>query len=276
MQYRNVPITRVDSLNPDWLKYTGWACVVRYGGFGDVIQASSVLPGLRAQGYKVAFNCEDSGYNLLRENPYIDRFIVQAKGFIPMNQLAEYWHRLGQSFDKFVMLSGSIEGVLLSHPKANRDYFSSSHAERHAKMNRNYLEHIHDLAKVPHDFDMRFYSSASERRWAAREANKYRRGNRKLIMLSLSGSSVHKCYPYWDSVVAGLAKIGSVTVVTVGDYVCKILEHGWSKWPSVKLRSGEWSIRRTLAFAEECDVIVGPETGVLNAMEWDCVELERF
>jgi ADP-heptose:LPS heptosyltransferase len=30
-------------------------------------------------------------------------------------------------------------------------------------------------------------------------------------------------------------------------------------------KSGEWSIRQTLAFIDQADLLVGPETGVMNA-----------
>jgi ADP-heptose:LPS heptosyltransferase len=266
MPYRNVPIIRVDTLEPDWGRHPGYACVVRYGGIGDVIQASSILPALKRQGFKVAFNCEEAGFGLLRENPHIDLFIVQKRGFIPVANLESYWERMSHAFDKYVMLSGSIEGTLLAHPTVNKDYFTATHEERHAKMNRNYLEHIHELADVPFDFDQRFYSSPKEQKWARREAEKFRRGNRKLIMVSLSGSSIHKCYPYWDWVIGGLARAGGVTVVTVGDMPCKILEAGWERWPAIKCRSGELSIRKVLALAEVCDLVVGTETGVMNAV----------
>ena len=54
-------------------------------------------------------------------------------------------------------------------------------------------------------------------------------------------------------------------VVMVGDDYCKILEVGWEKEPRVHLQSGEWSIRQSMAFAEVADLIIGCETGLLNA-----------
>jgi len=51
----------------------------------------------------------------------------------------------------------------------------------------------------------------------------------------------------------------------VGDDVCKILEVGWEKEPRVHCQSGEWTIRQSMAFAEVADLIIGSETGLLNA-----------
>jgi ADP-heptose:LPS heptosyltransferase len=62
----------------------------------------------------------------------------------------------------------------------------------------------------------------------------------------------------------------------VGDESCKLLEQGWGRWdeskqdlvpvdPRVHLQSGRWSIRESLAFAEAADLVIGTETGLLNA-----------
>ena len=36
--------------------------------------------------------------------------------------------------------------------------------------------------------------------------------------------------------------------------------------PRVHCTAGDWSIRQTLAFCQEADLVIGPETGVLNAV----------
>jgi hypothetical protein len=62
-----------------------------------------------------------------------------------------------------------------------------------------------------------------------------------------------------------------VKVVLVGDAMCKILEAGWEKEPRVICKSGEWTIRESISFAQVADIVVGPETGVLNAVSHDLV-----
>ena len=52
-------------------------CIVRYGAFGDIIQASSLFPKFKEQGYKVCVNVSESGHSLLKNNPYVDQLIVQ-------------------------------------------------------------------------------------------------------------------------------------------------------------------------------------------------------
>jgi ADP-heptose:LPS heptosyltransferase len=57
----------------------------------------------------------------------------------------------------------------------------------------------------------------------------------------------------------------NIHVILTGGYDCKILEQGWENEPRVHKKSGEWSIRETFTMLEHVDLVVGPETGVLNA-----------
>jgi ADP-heptose:LPS heptosyltransferase len=238
--------------------------VVRYGGFGDMIQAASVLPHLKAAGLEVAVNCHPSGADLLRCDPHIDELIVQDRDEIDPGKLDEHWARMAGCFDRFINLTGSVERSLLAWP-GDETYRTEFARERHARMNVNYLERTHDIAQVPHQFHARFYPSPGEQKWARRERLQLA-GQRPLVMLSLSGSSVHKAYPHWDAVIAWLMHATSAVVITVGDIYCRILEGGWTKERRVKLRAGALSIRRTLTLAEHCDLVVGTETGVMNAV----------
>ncbi len=248
----------------------GWACVTRYGGFGDVLQAASVFPELKKQGFKVAFNCHPSGEDLTRHDPNVDLHMVQGEKLIGNDDLDAWWFRMGRQFDKYVNLSGSVERSLLAHP-VDREYFTDTWEQRHAKMNVNYLERTHQLAGVPQEYHTHFYASGKEKRWAGRERD--RMGRRyPVILMSLSGSSVHKAYPYWDEVIKWILKDTPCTVVTVGDHGCQILEVGWGRYRRVRCRSGKWTIRQTLTFAaHQADIVVGTETGVMNGVGLEIV-----
>ena len=45
-------------------------CVVRYGGYGDSLMASSILPWLKENGYHVTFNTMPRGYVILKSAPH--------------------------------------------------------------------------------------------------------------------------------------------------------------------------------------------------------------
>ena len=238
------------------------AAIVRYGAQGDNIQASSILPWLKAEGFDITFYCQSgTGHDVILHDPHIDRFIVQEKDAVPPPVLGEFWKHEMKKYDKWINLCESVEGTLLACP--DRPNFEWPNALRAKMMDRNYLEFIHALAEVPPPYQPKFYSTADERKWAKETASKW---GRKNILWSLAGSSGHKVWPHIDAVIAGLmVTYPDVHVVLVGDESCRIIEQGWEKEPRVHLQSGKWTIRQSMAFAEAADLIIGTETGLLNA-----------
>lgn len=240
------------------------AMVCRFGGFGDLLMAASVLPGLKRQGFHVTFMSTQKGRELLAEDPNIDAWWIQDEDQVPNPELPAYWEAVGSRFDRFVNLSESVEGTLLAVPgRANHAWPDDVRRRRLGTV--NYLDFIHELAGVPRRPELRFYPTDGERAWA-REFRAELGADSFVIVWSLSGSSLHKAYPWTDNVVARLMlDCPRATVVFVGDTACQILEMGWEEEKRVLRRSGVWSIRETLAFLEAADCVVGPETGVLNA-----------
>lgn len=237
------------------------AAAVRYGAWGDMMQTSSVLPHLKEQGYHVTLYTNERGAEVLKHDPNVDRFIVQDTDQVPNEALSSFFLYTSLKYDKFINLSESVEGTLLAIPgRANHEW---PHAFRHKRLNVNYLEFMHDLADVPRDPRVKFYPSAEEKQWAAKQREKL---GKPVILWSLAGSAVHKAYPHAHQVMARiLYAYPEATIVTVGDDSCKIQEFAWEKEPRILRRSGEWTIRQSLTFCEYADLIVGTETGVLNA-----------
>jgi ADP-heptose:LPS heptosyltransferase/predicted SAM-dependent methyltransferase len=243
-------------------KPTKTAAVCRYGGIGDMIQCSSVLPGLKKQGYHVTLYTSDVGEAILRNDPNVDEWVVQDKDQVPNNQLGPFWEYLEKKYDKFINLSESVEGALLAIP--GRTNHSWSYEARHKNFNKNYLELTHEIAGVPYDFGQKFYPTEEEKAWARKE--KKAMGG-YVIMWSLAGSSVHKSWPHLDAVIARLMiQRPDTRIVLCGDEICKLLERGWENEPRVICKSGVWGIRAALTFAQQADLVVGTETGLLNAV----------
>jgi len=256
---------RTNSHKPEGpsLKPAKTVCVVRYGGFGDMIQTSSILPGLKDQGYYVTVNTDPAGYEIMQHDPHVDEFLLQDKDQVPNAELGPYWQHLSSKYDKFVNLSESVEGTLLALP--GRIAYLWPQSVRHDMLNINYLEFTHKLAGVPMPPQQRFYATKKEKQWADKQRKKMDAAI--LILWVLSGSSVHKAWPYLDTVIARLMLTRpDVKVVLVGDGLCQMLEIGWENEPRVIQKCGKWSIRETLTFAELADIVIGPETGVLNAV----------
>ena len=236
--------------------------VVRYGAQGDQIIASSLYPWLKAQGYHLTLYCQSGlGYEAIKHDPHIDRFIIQDKDAVPPQFLEEFWNYTRKKYDRWINLCESVEKTLLAVP-GSTEWDWPNHI-RAKYCNRNYLEWTHEVACVPPPFHPKFHSTPKEREKAQWTARKW--GGRN-ILWSLAGSSGHKVWPHLDAVVAALMlEYKDVHVVLVGDEFCRILETGWGKEPRVHCKSGKWSIRESMAFAEVADLIIGTETGLLNA-----------
>lgn len=238
------------------------ALVCRFGAFGDLMQASSVFAGLKDQGYEVTLMCSPPGVDVVLHDPHIDHFMILDKDQIPNGNLMDFWSWQAKKYDKFVNLSESVEGTLLGmHERAPRWW---SPSVRHERMNKNYVQFQHELAGLPHKPQVMFYPTLEEKQWARKEREKIK--SKFVIMWSLAGSSVHKVWAGMDNVLAAiLLDYPEAEIVLVGGPEAQMLEAGWENEPRIHKTCGKWSIRQTLSFLSEVDIVVGPETGVMNA-----------
>lgn len=237
------------------------ACVVRYGGFGDMIQASSVLPHLKEQGFEVTVMTHPRGQQVMAADPHVDRWWLQDQDQVPNAELPEYWQTVSTDFTRWINLSETVEASCLAIPA--RAQFLWPEAARRRVCNVNYQELTHLVADVPMDFRPRFYPTEEERR-RIRKWRKTIPG--RLIIWTAAGSSVHKYWPYQDNLFARiLLGLPDAHILVAGDFACKIWEQGWEKEPRIIKTAGEWPIRDVLTAVEAADLVMGPETGVLNA-----------
>lgn len=248
--------------------------LVRYGAYGDLLQVSSVLAGLKAQGYRVTLYTSPPGHEVLLHDPNVHEIYLQDKDQVPNHLLGEFWAYHAAKYDKWVNLSESVECSLLVNP--GKTVHQWPPAARHALLNKNYLQMQHLIAGVPHYPAVKFFPTETEQAWARKERSTLLYGrsshaafqlSARLVMWCLSGSSVHKTWGGLDMAIARiLTTFGDVHLVLVGGADTVILEQGWEKEPRVHLRSGRYTIRQTLALALRCDVLIGPETGVMNSV----------
>ena len=239
------------------------ALVCRFGAFGDLMQSSSVWAGLKKQGYHVTLMSSRPGCSVVENDPNIDEHMILDTDQVPNANLGDFWRWQAKKYDKFVNLSESVEGTFLAMPGRTADV-AWTPALRHKYMNHNYVQHQHELAGLPHDPQIKFYATAEEKAWA--RTQKARMGE-LVILWSLAGSSVHKTWSGLDAIIAAvMLNYPSAHVVLCGGPEGQILEAGWEKEPRVHLTCGKWSIRQSLAFAQIADLVIGPETGVLNAV----------
>lgn len=247
------------------------ACVVRYGAFGDLMMASSVFAGLKKQGYHVTVFASPPGSDVIMNDPNIDKLVLFDVDQVPNANLGDFWAVQKKKFDKFVNLCESVEATFLALPDRSPSFWPA--ALRHKLLDYNYLQFSHDLAGISHEPNVRFYATSDEKKWADETRRKI--GGDLLVMWSLAGSSVHKTWAGLDNIIASiLVNFPTAHIVLVGGADCQILEAGWENEQRVHCFSGKWKMRQTLSFIDQCDLIIGPETGVLNAAS--CLDVTKI
>lgn len=242
--------------------------VIRYGGIGDIILMSSILPGLKAQGWHVTVNTHGMGQDILRHDPNIDDWLIQDKDQVPNPELGTYWGALGRDrYDRVINLCESLERNFLARP--GDVAHSWPDAVRRSHMGgTNYMAFVHDMAGVPHEWAPRFYPTAEEMEGA--RALRDRPG--PLVALCLTGSSVHKTWPHADLFVQLALHHTDASILMLGDASAKLMQDHIIALVSERMPDklnrlipacGSWPIRRSLAAVQVCDVAIGPETGLM-------------
>ncbi len=236
------------------------AAVIRYGAFGDVLQTASILPALKKQGFHITYFCTPRGVEVIENDPHIDRFVIQEEDAVPNHELRDYFKYLEKTYTKVINMCETVEGIILPGP--DRAHFYWPKEARHRICNQNYVEQQHLIAGVPYNTpEVRFYETKEEKAWALRELPAG-----LLVAWVLTGSAAHKIWPHVDDVITDLLKnFPDITIALLGGPKEQMLEGDWDH-PRVLRRVGRWPIRNVMAFAKQAEVVVGPETGVLNAM----------
>jgi predicted SAM-dependent methyltransferase/ADP-heptose:LPS heptosyltransferase len=235
--------------------------IVRVGGHGDALWASSPAALFKEQGYHVTVYCAWTGAQVLAADPHIDEIVEVPDGVLDDDDLLGYWAHCARKHDRFVNLIGSVERRSLVH--AEDPMFFQSHAVRHKFCNLNYLETVHDYCELPHDFRQKYYPTDAERAQArALRAELVKAGPGPVVVLNPGGSGAPKWWPHAQQLMQILADAGVYTVL-IGRLLDDTLEP-IEPWAHVV--GMEWPIRGALAFALEADAVIGTESMVVNAV----------
>lgn len=238
--------------------------VLRYGGIGDMMLAAGIFPMLKQAGFHVTLYTHVNSYDVVKHDPNIDRFVLQDSGQVPIDEFRDFCLHTMDKYDRFVNLSESIEGTILSLPDRVSYYWPKE--VRHERSSVNYYEFTAKIAGVPKHLGGQFHMTRKEMAWAEKKVKKM---GSPIILWVLSGSSVHKFWPWQDQAVARiLVQHPTAQIVMVGDEASKLIQRGWEKEPRVHAMCGKWDVRETMTFCNYADVIVTPETGVALSVQF--------
>lgn len=261
------------------------ALVVRYGAIGDSIQSMPVLKKVKEEGYHVTFACSEAAKDVMLNCPYVDEMAYHIRDYVPnqgllQGPLFEYWKELATKYDKFVNLTGASEESLLipdnglldimttmgnAHPELDEQnkFYNAIRSVRKKVGKQNYYDnHLKWAGYSDTGMNGELFFSPQEECMAQGFREKYK--DRFVVMWVLSGSSYHKRYPYFQEVAQELiVRNKDILLVSVGDPECALIERSESN--RYLPRSGKWVLRTSLLMTKYVDLVVGPETGILNA-----------
>ena len=241
------------------------ALVVRHAAYGDVVLATTLFPYLKNDGFELHVLTGDRGWDILKHNPTIDRLIWYEADSIPIDDLEDFYVNLSRDYQKIVVLTGSIENILLkSYP--NADYYWSLAKRRKHCGDKNYYEHTIRLGGYePNGVRTgQLYFSGSQIAYAKNFRKKYR--DKFIILWALSGSGIHKSYLHYSTVVDRiLREIPDALIVEAGIPAEWQIAYQKPHSRVIPLLMEERPIMDTFALTSVADLVVGPETGILNA-----------
>lgn len=258
---------------------------MRAAGIGDSLIASSPL-SLLAKDYNIEMHCDADWTYMWENNPYVSKLTPLPEKSPPRSlpnsvDWMQWWRDRANGYEKFYNLSHSCEYSLAF--AVNQVQFDWPASHRRALCNRNYLEMVHDICEVPHDFTVgpRFYPTEEERE-KARET-KGRMGE-KLLGICLAGSRIDKVWPYMAQLIVKARRELGLTVVLFGapierdhmlsqrifELVKQHLNTTDGIFSAITRNDAhaktDWPIRRTLAQLQTCDAVITSDTGTAWAV----------
>lgn len=240
------------------------ALVIRHGSWGDMIIASVLPPYLKKDGFEVHFLTGARGLEILAHNPRIDRLIPYADGSVPNEELEDFYSKLSRDYDKAIILSGSIESHLVYAFPYDEYWWPLE--KRRKRCEANYYEETVRLGGYePNGVRTgELYFSPEELAFSSNFRHKFK--DRFLILWALSGSAVHKVYAFYEEVARAVCKaIPEALIVTVGSEFEMLLTFEDGGKQVINLVRYDLPIRSAMALTRIADLVVGPDTAVLNA-----------
>lgn len=237
------------------------ACIARYGAIGDMVMLSPLIRRLAEDGYAVTLNVTPYCAEIAKHNPYVANVIIQERDVIPNSDLGDYWRFWVDQYDRYINLSESIEGKLLK-VEGRRDFYTSKEWRQKMCGDINYIDQTMRLggySELGAQIEQHF--SKVELRQAKHNRDRIGR-DRFAVLWGLKGSSHHKQYPLLEQTLrTWLATRPDATVLLSGSPADAGLQF---EHPQVVPTAGRMSMRDAFALTTVVDLVVGPESALIN------------
>lgn len=238
------------------------ALIIRHAAHGDMCIASAIPPYLKKDGYEVHFLTSKIGMEILKYDPNIDHLIHYCANSVPIEKLHDFYNAISADYDKSIVLTGSIEESML-FPFPSEGWYKTNRQRRMVCTDNYYERGIRLAGYEPNGLlTGQLFFSPEDIAFANNFRAKYK--DNFVIVWATSGSSLHKAYAYMHQVAMRvLAEIPESIIVVCGSFDDMILSF---KHPRViSFGHYRYPIMRSFALAKIADLVIGPETALLNA-----------
>ncbi len=259
-----------------------WAAICRYGGVGDNLIASSVLPALKKKYDYVEVITQWPQHVIFQNNPYIDKLSVHQPGEIPGESLEAWgrWHRIrAKEYEFFANLSHTVECLKALLPAQTQ--FDWPVDWRRKFCAGSYISAVAEVCGVdPALCEPKFFPTEEERA-QAEQTFAEQISKRPIIGWVLSGTRIDKIHPAGTLIVARLIAELGAQVVLFGapgrdfEMAVRIQEHVQRQngstaglhamvddlKPGMTFENQKFPIRRVLTQLQYCDLVISPDTG---------------
>jgi ADP-heptose:LPS heptosyltransferase len=248
------------------------AVVLRWASIGDAIQVSSPIAELHDAGYHVTLVTSKDGETVLRHDPNID-VIDTSKGGAADGNYGKWMDGLCEGFDHVCNLNYAVEGEIAAEPM-NPNYYWPEHARRSILGSVNYVERQHMLAGVPYRRNRQWFFETPKEEAEAKESLR----SAITVGIALCGSHRFKSWTDLPEFCAILLRKHRVRLVLLGgfdarelaiqEYLMRALEAEFGSRDSDEfevMSCISTPMRTSLALACHVDILIGSDTGLLNA-----------
>lgn len=253
--------------------------VSRLGGAGDILHASH-LPRLLKEYYGIdhlVWETNYHGMHILTNNPFIDELQFIDVNKITSNRMRRNLEWARQTHDYVFDLSNTIEKAYCVNENDWR-YYASDAWRRESYGKKSYYDVMIDAVGLPESYygtrGQLYYSvqdHACANEWISEKHKKYE----KVILVNLSGSTLHKKFIQAESVCRKiLEKRKGDLIILTGDEYCKdqVFEH---ERVISYVGSKVNGFRSVALKAKYVDLVVSLESGMaLVAHSWDTPTLQ--
>lgn len=248
------------------------AAFVRSGGIGDILVASSILPHLKEAGWHVRVFGNKATYEALRENPYVDSFCIDTDEHIKgdTGELGAYWGHIQDTYGVTVNLWQTFETLgIAKHPDAGHLFWPTA-ARRNIYGHLNYLELAHITMDIPFPAAVKFYPDKEAKDIARRFLRSIDAKDSVVLYVALMGTGVHKVVPRVpEALMKLMARYPFLKLVLSSVKEGAGLQSFYPDDDRIYKKAGKWGLHTSMAVAQKADIVLGPETGLLNAVGMD-------